>query len=286
MNTQEELRQLIGDTFINEITKYIKTLSFNEEVIDFSSLDFKSHEKNVSVMTDVTGQYHRVVMAAWYKDLAEYVKSFDIVIQFGAILSVVALYWRKFLSLDVLKKLFVAFLPTGVIGLALHDVAKTYLLGNEMIVLSSLALGGIALIIFELWHTESDDAAELETMTYRQAASVGLFQSIAIIPGVSRSAATIVGGLLLGLKRTTIVEFSFLLAVPTMLAATALDLLKNYNSFTSDQTLTLSIGFVTSFVVALFSIKFLLSYIRDHSFIPFGIYRILVAAVFLLFVLY
>ena len=109
---------------------------------------------------------------------------------------------------------------------------------------------------------------------------IGVFQSLAIVPGVSRSAATIVGGLLLGLKRTTIVEFSFLLAVPTILAATALDLVKNVRQFSFHQLEFLLVGFIVSFVVAIGSIKFLLNYVKTHSFIWFGIYRIVVAIVF------
>ncbi len=216
----------------------------------------------------------------------EFQKSFDIIIQLGAILSVIVLYWNILWDLDVIKKLFVAFIPTGVIGLLLYKTVKIYLLGDQVVVLGSLLLGGIALIAFELWHKESTAAtASIKGISYRQAALIGVFQSLAIIPGLSRSAATIVGGLLLGLRRATIVEFSFLLAVPTMLAASSLDILKNYQSFSSDQIGILSIGFITSFVVALLSIKFLLGYIRKHNFIPFGVYRILAAMLFWLLVL-
>jgi undecaprenyl-diphosphatase len=212
-------------------------------------------------------------------------KSFEIIIQLGAIASVVVLYFKSFFNVEILKKLFVAFLPTGIIGLLLYKIIKTYLIGNEMVVLWALLLGGVALIVFELLHKEKEDAAQSITeVSYTQAALIGLFQSLAIIPGVSRSAASIVGGLLLGLKRSTIVEFSFLLAVPTMLAATGLDLAKNASLFSMDQFGILTIGFVTSFVVALVSIKFLLSYIRSHTFIPFGIYRIVIAILFFLFV--
>ncbi len=115
------------------------------------------------------------------------------------------------------------------------------------------------------------------------AALIGVFQAVAGIPGVSRSAATIIGGLILGLRRDTIVEFSFLLAVPTMLAATILDLYKSADTFTKDQFTLLGIGFITSFVVAIFAIKFLIGYIKRHNFIPFGIYRIIIALSFLFF---
>ena len=113
---------------------------------------------------------------------------------------------------------------------------------------------------------------------------MGLCQSVAIIPGVSRSAATIIGGLLVGLKRATIVEFSFLLAVPTMLAASGLDLVKNYDSFSVDQFGILAVGFVVSFVTAIVSIKFLLNFVKKHNFVPFGVYRIFAAIIFWLVV--
>ena len=217
---------------------------------------------------------------------SEYLKSFEIAIQLGAILSVIVLYFKKFLQIELLKKLFVAFLPTAVIGLLLYKVLKTYLLGNDIVVLTSLFLGGIALIGFELLHQKPLEAtADLENISYRQSFLIGLCQSVAIIPGVSRSAATIIGGLFLGLERKTIVEFSFLLAVPTMLAATGLDLIKNAGSFSASEFGTLAVGFVVSFIVALGSIAFLLRFIQKNTFIPFGIYRIVAALLFFFFVM-
>lgn len=216
----------------------------------------------------------------------EFLKTFEIAIQLGAICAVVALYFKKFFDIEILKKLFVAFLPTAVIGLAFYKIIKTYLLGNELVVLGALFIGGIALIAFEMWHTENEaGATEIKDITYKQAALIGVFQAIAVIPGVSRSASTIVGGLFLGLKRITIVEFSFLLAVPTMAAATGLDVIKNTALFTSGNLPALAVGFIVSFIVALLSIRFLLSFIRKHSFIPFGIYRIVVALVFFIFII-
>ncbi len=212
---------------------------------------------------------------------SDFQKTFEIVIQLGAILAVVVIYWRSFLELETLKKVIVAFIPTGIIGLALYKVVKTYLLGNEQVVLWALALGGAALILFEYWHTEKESAsASIAEVTYKQALWIGLFQAVSIIPGVSRSAATMLGGLVVGLKRRTIVEFSFLLAVPTMLAASGLDLLKTSVAFTAGQVGSLAIGFVVAFAVALLSIRFLLGYVRSHTFVPFGIYRIAVALAF------
>lgn len=215
----------------------------------------------------------------------EFLKTFEIAIQLGAILSVVVLYWKSFLNWEVLQRLIVALLPTAVVGFVFYKLVKDIFLQSEQIVLWSLLLGGILLILFELWHGEEEGAplAEghpLETLPYKKAVLIGLAQSIAIIPGVSRAAATILGGLFLGLKRKIIVEFSFLLAVPTMLGATGLDLVKSNTGFSSDQLTILFAGFATSFVVAILAIKFLLKFIQSHSFVPFGIYRILVALAF------
>lgn len=216
-----------------------------------------------------------------------FVKSFEIAIQLGAILSVCFLYWRSFLvDFAVLKRVVVAFLPTAVLGFLLYKIIKTFLLGSNLVVAWALFIGGVFLVIFELLHKESKDAAaDLSKISYKQSFLIGLFQSVAIVPGVSRAAATIIGGLVLGIKRKTIVEFSFLLAVPTMFAATGLDLIKNWQSFESSQIDVLSVGFITSFVVALFSIKALLFLIKNHNFLGFGIYRILAAIAVGIFVL-
>ena len=212
----------------------------------------------------------------------EFLKSFEIIIQLGAILAVVILYWKELLKLEIIKKLIVAFIPTGILGLVFYKIIKTYLLGNVSVVLWSLFLGGIFLIIFERWHKEKESSFEdISNISYKQCLYIGLFQSIAMIPGVSRSAATIIGGLFLGLKRKTIVEFSFLLAVPTMLAATGLDLAKNYKSFSLSESHLLLAGFIASFVMAIVGIKFFLAYIQKNSFTAFGIYRIIAVVLFL-----
>lgn len=218
----------------------------------------------------------------------EFLKSFTVIIQLGAILSVVVLYWnRLFIERTVWKKIIVAFLPTAAVGYALYGIIKNALLGNDAIVVLALFLGGIALIVFELWYREkqNEGKAESHELSYRQAFIVGLAQSLAVIPGVSRSAATIVGGLALGVSRKAIVEFSFFLAVPTMAAATSLDLLKSSFVFSGGEWLMLALGFVVSFLVALWAIRFLLRFVANHTFIPFGIYRIAAAALFFLFVI-
>jgi undecaprenyl-diphosphatase len=214
----------------------------------------------------------------------EFLKSFEIAIQAGTIMSVVVLYWRSLLvDIEVMKRIIVAFIPTGVLGLSLYGLIKGYLLGSENVVLVSLLLGGIFLVVFELWYHENPDgASEIREISYKNALIIGLFQSIAMIPGVSRSASTIVGGLILGLKRKTIVEFTFLLAVPTMLAATCYDLIKSGSQFSIGQFQYLLVGFFTSFIVAIVCIKFLLHFIKTHTFIPFGVYRIFLVIVWFL----
>lgn len=214
----------------------------------------------------------------------EFLKSFEIAIQAGTILSVVFLYWRDLLiDVEVIKRIIVAFIPTGVLGLTLYKLIKGYLLGSETVVLWSLLLGGIFLVVFELWYKEKEDATgEIGNLSYKNAFIIGLFQSVAMIPGVSRSASTIVGGLILGLKRKTIVEFSFLLAVPTMLAATVYDLIKTGAHMSLPEIRYLAVGFITAFIVALLSIKFLLRFIQTHTFIPFGIYRVAFVIVWVL----
>ncbi len=209
----------------------------------------------------------------------DFLKSFEIAIQSGAIGAVVLLYGRMLVGRrEVLKRVLAAFLPTAIIGFVLHHQVKTMLLGNERVVLWAMLLGGVLLIAFERWHRESPSAAgAVSEMTYRQAVLIGVCQTIAMVPGISRSAATILGGLMLGVRRTAIVEFSFLLAVPTMLAATALDLAVSGAGLSNGQIHLLLIGCATSFVVALLSIRWLIRYIRRYNFTPFGIYRILAA---------
>ena len=146
-----------------------------------------------------------------------------------------------------------------------------------------LLIGGIAMIIFELLNKEEDNKIDsLQKISYGQAFGIGLAQGLALIPGVSRAAASIFGGLALGLKRKTIVEFSFLLAVPTVIAAAGLDLVKSWNGFGSHELVLLAWGSGISFLIAIATIKWLLKYIQNHNFIWFGVYRIILALIFLL----
>lgn len=229
-----------------------------------------------------------LILARYFLGIAEtpFTTSFLIAVQLGAIAAVVITFWRSFLDMEVIKRLMTAFIPTAVIGFLLYKLIKGYLLTNELVVVIALFIGGILLIALELWHKEREDGAETPSqISYKDAFALGLFQAIAIIPGVSRSGATIAGGLLLGIRRVAVVEFSFLLAVPTMLAATGYDLLKTYDTLETGNISILLLGAGTAFVVALLAVRFLLNFVKTRTFIAFGVYRILLALVVLLFVL-
>ena len=225
---------------------------------------------------------------------SDFIKSFEIIIQLGAILSVVVLYYKAiFLNYKIFKKIALAFIPTAILGFILYQVVKNVLMSSSIIVIWSLLIGGVLIILFELLYTgiygkvepKPDKLqTEIDSISNTQCLILGGFQAIAMIPGVSRSAATIIGGMALGIKRKTIVEFSFLLAVPTMLAASGYDLYKNGAAFSSDQYLVLTLGFFISFIVATIAIKSFLLLIQKHSFIIFGIYRIILALIFLLLI--
>ncbi len=215
----------------------------------------------------------------------EFLKSFEIAIQLGAILSVIVMYGKSLRGqTEVWKRILAAFMPTAVIGFSLYKVVRELFLESHTLVLQSLFWGGLFLVIFDMFHNEKRAHLDkIEDIPYRTAVLIGVFQSLALIPGVSRAAATIIGGLILGVKRKTIVEFSFLLAIPTMLSATSLDILKNTACFSSEHFIHLGIGFAVSFIVALFTIQFLLKFIQRHNFILFGVYRMTLSALWWIF---
>ncbi len=217
----------------------------------------------------------------------EAVKSFEISIQLGAILAVVFLYRKVvFAGREYLIRILSAFLPTAVLGLLLYGFVKEFLLGSSIITVFALFTGGVLLIILEkIYQKKKPSFEKVEKISLKKAFLIGIFQSVSMIPGVSRSGATIIGGLFLGLKRETAAEFSFLLAVPTMLAATGLDLAKNGTAFTKEEYLLMAVGFAAAFTTALFTIQYFLRFLQKHSFVPFGVYRIIVAVIFWLFIL-
>jgi undecaprenyl-diphosphatase len=211
----------------------------------------------------------------------DFTKAFIINIQFGAILSVVVLYWKRFFqTLVFYYKLFVAFIPAAVIGLLLSDFIDS-LLENVIVVAVMLILGGIVLLFVDKWFNKP---AKKQEITYKTAFTIGLYQCIAMIPGVSRSAATIIGGMTQKLDRKTAAEFSFFLAVPTMFAASAYKLLSNYQAITVDNLPILLAGNVIAFIVALIAIKSFIQYLSKHGFKVFGYYRIIVGATILILI--
>lgn len=207
-----------------------------------------------------------------------FVTSFTIAIQCGSIAAVVLLYWRRFLlDRQTLLRVLLAFVPTMIVGFTLYKLIRP-LLDSAQVVLWSLGVGGVALIVFEWLHGEKKDALDgVSPMTYWQAAAIGLFQALAIIPGVSRSAATVIGGMLLGVSRKTMVEFSFLLAAPTLAAAAGYDLLQHARDFSAQQVEILIVGTIVACLVALIAIRGFLHYIKSHTLIGFGWYRIAAA---------
>ncbi len=212
--------------------------------------------------------------------------TFLIVVQLGAILAVLTLYYKKLFQVEMMKKLIVAFIPTGIVGVVIYPYIK-FLLGNPILVACMLIIGGIIILLVERRYereTEEGKIIEISTITYKNALILGLFQALAIIPGVSRSGAMIIGGLWRRLSRKLLVEFTFLLAVPTMIVATLYTVLKKYKELTIDSLSPIIIGTIVSFVVAIMVIKFVLQYVRKHSFTIFGWYRIIIGII-LLFIL-
>jgi undecaprenyl-diphosphatase len=208
---------------------------------------------------------------------SEFVKLFTVAIQLGAILSVVVLYFKRFFkSFDFYLKLFVGVLPL-IIGFLLKDFVDA-LLGSVVVVALSLLIGGIILLFVDKWFSNQEE----KEITYQSAFIIGLFQCIALIPGVSRSAASIIGGMTQKLTRKDAAEFSFFLAVPTMVAATGLKLFENYKLITPDTISILLIGNVIAFIVAMIAIKSFITILSRHGFKVFGYYRIAVGLILLI----
>jgi len=240
--------------------------------------------EGLSEFIPISSTGHLILASALMKlSQTEAHKVFEVTIQLGAILAVVFIYWKRLFSHSKLfAKLGVAFLPTGILGFLLYNLVKS--LFQPSLVSYMLIAGGIAFIVIERFvRQRPENGADIQDITYRQAFIIGLIQSLSMIPGVSRSGATIMGGLVLGIGRKNAAEFSFLLALPTMLAATVYDIFKNYGSFVFDDWWNILIGFTTSFIFAVLGIKALLRFISNHTFVPFGIYRIIVGIVFLVF---
>ena len=209
----------------------------------------------------------------------EFVKAFTVNIQFGAILSVIVLYWKRFFQTwDFYFKLAVACLPLIIAYFLEKQVDE--MLGSVLIVAFALLIGGIFLLFVDQWFDHPEN--EKTEMTFKKALIIGFFQIISVIPGVSRSAATIVGGMTQKLSRKHAAEFSFFLAVPTMFAASALKLVHNYKLIGGENLKLLLLGNVISFVVALLAIRFFINFLTHYGFRLFGIYRIVVGLIIII----
>lgn len=214
----------------------------------------------------------------------DFTKLFIIAIQLGAILAVIALYFRRFFqSVDFYVKLVVAFMPAAVLGV-LFSSKIDELLESPLAVAISLLVGGVILLFVDNWF-KHPEIHTVEQMRYRDALKIGLFQCLAMIPGVSRSGATIVGGISQKLSRHVAAEFSFFLAVPTMLGATlkkSLDFFQQHAQLTTDQIQLMILGNVVAFAVAVLVIKAFIGFLNKHGFRVFGWYRIVLGAAILL----
>ena len=216
-----------------------------------------------------------------------FTKTFEIFIQLGAILAIVFLYARRFLfQPGIYLRLFVAFLPSAVLGFLLYEIIKTYLF-NPWVVAGALIIGGVVLIFLDKRLPQGEPSPEeLSGITYKRALFIGIFQCLSMIPGGSRAAATIIGGMANGLSKKSAAEFSFLLAIPTMAAASGYDLLKFEGSLSAEQWQFMGIGFAVAFITALAAVKWFVSLLDRHGFSAFGYYRIAVGLLFILFAPY
>ncbi|MDN3675024.1 undecaprenyl-diphosphate phosphatase [Flavobacterium branchiarum] len=242
--------------------------------------------EGITEFLPVSSTGHMIIASSFFGIAHDdFTKLFTIVIQLGAILSVVVLYFKRFFqTLDFYFKLLVAFIPAVVLGLLLSDVIDS-LLENPVTVAVSLLIGGVILLKVDEWFNNPNTAETSQEITYLQAFKIGMFQCLAMIPGVSRSGASIVGGMSQKLSRTTAAEFSFFLAVPTMFGATAKKCYDYYKAgfeLSHDQVNLLIIGNVVAFIVALLAIKTFIGFLTKNGFKVFGYYRIIAGIVLLL----
>ena len=216
-------------------------------------------------------------------DQNQFMRSFEIIIQMAPIFSVIFIFWnRLFASKKLWFKLFVAFFPTGVIGFLFHDYIETLFSTDSTIFW--IAITGFLFIGFELFQKDKMFKTDSEEkITYLQAFSIGLFQSIALIPGVSRSGSTILGAMALGISRDVSIRFSFLLAIPTMGIASGYTMFKNSESLNLENLELLGVGFIFSFLFGIIAIKTFLKIVEKYKFIPFGIYLLATALLFYIF---
>jgi undecaprenyl-diphosphatase len=238
----------------------------------------------------VSSTGHLIVVSSWLHLVDERAKTFDIFIQLGAILAIVWLYRARLmgavltarrnpLSRRLLTNLLIAFLPAAIVGFLAHDWIKTRLF-NPTVVAIAMVAGGIIILLIERWAPRTT-VEQVDSVPHSTALGVGLAQVLSLIPGTSRSGATIMGGYALGMSRIAATEFSFFLAIPVMLAATLYDLLKSWGELHRSDAPMFAIGFIVSFAAAVVVVRVFLGFLSRHSFAAFAWYRIVFGALLL-----
>lgn len=291
-------------------------------IIDFIKVLILSIVEGVTEFLPVSSTGHLILVNQFVKLEPEgFSNAFNIIIQLGAILSVVVIYFKRLnpwdrekteryfprnydklngqsrfyfrlthpdkKTIELWKRVIVGILPAMVLGLLFDDFIDEHLF-NPMVVATMLLVWGLIIIFVEKRNKKDKGFRHdnIAMVSYKTVLAIGFFQTLAMIPGTSRSAATIMGAMILGLSRSAAAEFSFFLAIPTMLGATFLKVVKNFGGFTAYQWLLIFLGMVLSFLVAYFVIKKFMAYIRNNDFIPFGIYRIILAIIVFVYFLF
>lgn len=260
---------------------YILILAIVQGITEFLPVSSTGH------MILVDQLIHMESLSRNFKD------AFLIIVQFGSILSVLVYFWKDIspfvktkeefaAKFSLWSKIFVGILPAGIIGFMLDDYISEYFYENSMIVAIMLIVYGIAFLFSAKLNEGKKSMTTLSEVTYKAALIVGFFQCLAMIPGTSRSGATIIGGLLIGMSKSVVAEFSFFLAIPTMFGATLLKLVKNGVVFSNSEWILILFGSFVAFVVSLMSIKWLMGYIKRRDFKVFGVYRIVIGIVVIL----
>ncbi|NOY14865.1 MAG: undecaprenyl-diphosphate phosphatase [bacterium] len=254
--------------------------------MDFLNVFVLSVIEGVTEFLPISSTGHMIVASRFLNlSQTDALKAFEVIIQLAAILAIVLFYKSKLSikKLGLWLKVLIAFLPVGLVGFVLADVVKS--LFSVSVVAVMFIVGGAAFLVLEHFYKkiETERTGRLDDITYLQALKVGLWQVLALIPGTSRSGATIFGGMVSGLSRQAATEFSFLTALPVMLAAAGYDLVKHSQIFNASQWQLLSFGFVVSFLIAYITVKLFLKYVKRYNFVPFGWYRIVFGLVLIWF---
>lgn len=250
--------------------------------MDFFSATILGMIEGVTEFLPVSSTAHLLITEKLLGISGSFALTFAIFVQGASVLAIIALYFKKVLSnLSLIPKIIVGFLPTAIVGALFYDFIKGYLLESMAIIASSLFFGGVLMILID--KKNNPEGIEIEKISYKDSFVLGLSQVFALIPGMSRSGSTIIGGRLAGLPRRLIIEFSFLLAIPTILGATVFDISKNAYTMTQSEVNILLVGAIVSFVVSLLVAKWLLAYLSKNSFSIFGWYRILLAVFIIIF---